>query len=132
MSAATCMEEDCSVVDEAKSSKAGRGIVVAMVILTLATAACAMLSGCGTTQAARGKFALVEWDSRDKDQIATSAEEYRAFYGGAAPTNAPAAQSRSFTAWAELFEMITKLKLKLSVIKIEWQADPAAPEAPAQ
>lgn len=119
-----CFEEEPAVT-EARDAKSARGVVAAVVIATLIAGACAFLcGGCVSGAASRGRVSLVEWDSRDKDQLQAAAELTRAYYGD---TQAPAPQeSRSFTAWAALFDMISKLKIKLSLVLVEWQTLPEA------
>lgn len=92
---------------------AERALAVAGV-LALALLICA---GC----ASPGRVALAEWDSRDEAQIRACAAETEAFYGdggGCGDTK----DARAFSAWAELFDMVTKLKVRLRLVSVEWGA----------
>lgn len=91
---------------------AERALAVAGV-LALALLICA---GC----ASPGRVALAEWDSRDEAQIRASAAEAEAFYGDGGCGDAK--DARAFSAWAELFDMVTKLKVRLRLVSVEWGA----------
>lgn len=89
---------------------AERALAVAGVV------ALALLICCGC--ASPGRVALAEWDSRDEAQIRASAVETEAFYGDGGCGDAK--DARAFSAWAELFDMVTKLKVRLRLVSVEW------------
>lgn len=88
---------------------------VAIAIATLIVGALLFSSGCCT---APGRVALLEWDSRDADQVAAEAKETAAFYGVQADTSK--AEPRSVTAWVAFIEAISKLRVRLRVLSVEW------------
>ena len=74
----------------------------------------ALAAGCSTP----GRVTGIEWDFRDPAQIqaatATDAVVYQS------DTKTAEVQARTFTAWSELFDMVTKLRMRLTVVKVEW------------
>lgn len=87
----------------------------------LFTALCALaLTGCKST--VPGRIVGVEWDSRGPEQITAMEATDAAVYGGTGKDKA-APEARSFTAWGEMFKMITALRVRLRVATIEWGSE---------
>lgn len=65
----------------------------------------------------RGYFSVAEFDSRDPEQITAAVPSDIAVYSQSSSNEA---KERSFTAWAALFDMIAKLKVRVRVLTLQW------------
>lgn len=74
------------------------------------------LSGCASIPE-RGYLSVAEFDSRDPEQISASVPSDIAVYSQNSSSDA---KERSFTAWAALFDMIAKLKVRVRVFTLQW------------
>lgn len=88
-----------------------------MLWVILIAALIAWLSGGCASMPERGYFSVAEFDSRDPEQIVAATPSDTAVYLGSTTNEA---KERSFTAWAALFDMIAKLKVRVRVLTLQW------------
>jgi len=79
-----------------------------------------LLLCCGC--ASNGRVNVVDFDSREESQIKAAQYEDGCVYGADRTDEQAEKGERAFSAWAELFDMITKLKARIRVISVEWAA----------
>lgn len=84
----------------------------------LMAVAMVMALACGC--ASNGRVAVVDWDSREAAQIQAAQYEAGCIYGD--EQQEQQTEKAGFSAWAELFDMITKLRVRIRVISVEWAA----------
>ena len=77
-------------------------------------AALALCGGCATN----GRVSVVDWDSREASQIEAAQYEAGVIFDGGKEKKET--QRAGFAAWQELFDMITKLRVRIRVISVEW------------
>lgn len=96
---------------------------LAKVVMMTATIAALILGlifsgGC----ASNGRVAVIDWDSRDAAQIEAAQYEDGCIYGDNCDDTQAKSSERAFSAWAELFNMIAAIKVRIRVISVEWAA----------
>lgn len=75
------------------------------------------LSGCAT----KGRFRLVNIDTRTPEQIAAYYREAELPYSTDVVTSAPEVQAKALpTWWGILVSAVTEMKCRISVIDVEW------------
>lgn len=87
----------------------------AALLLVALLALLVMCCGC----ASPGRVSVLEWDSRDDAQIRAQAADTAAFYGSSVPAATEKAE-KSATAWAAFLEIVSRLRVRVRVLSVEW------------
>lgn len=83
-----------------------------------AMAVCVLMTGLACGCASNVKVSLVDWDSRDAEQLKAAEYVDGVVYDSASAKNEQTERA-GFSAWSEAFDMLTKLRIHLRVASVE-------------